>query len=201
MAERDPYAVVGVPVHASPDAVAAACRDLARRHHPDVSSEPDAQARMAEINEACSILRDPARRAAWDRISLRVLHPAAATDGYPGGSASAGVDSHPAPEQGDDRAGGPGPGSGPVGWRRGPFGEGAAGPPPGPRRGTVLPFGRHIGWSLGEVARVDPGYLVWLRDRHEGEPYRDEISALLRAMFPTSTETPTPAHHHRFPFG
>ena len=38
MAERDPYAVVGVPVHASTDAVAAACRDLARRHHPDVST-------------------------------------------------------------------------------------------------------------------------------------------------------------------
>ena len=58
MAERDPYAVVGVPVHASPDAVAAACRDLARRHHPDVSTEPDAQARMAAINDG---LFDPAQ--------------------------------------------------------------------------------------------------------------------------------------------
>ena len=73
MAERDPYAVVGVPVHASTDAVAAACRDLARRHHPDVSTEPDAQAHMAAINEACSILRNPVRRAAWDRINLRIL--------------------------------------------------------------------------------------------------------------------------------
>ncbi len=65
----------------------------------------------------------------------------------------------------------------------------------------MLPFGRHIGWSLGEIARVDPGYLVWLRDRHEGEPYRVEIAQVLRTMYPTSTEAPAPAHHRRFPFG
>jgi hypothetical protein len=89
----------------------------------------------------------------------------------------------------------------PVAWRRGPLGEGAAGPPPGPRHGSVLPFGRHIGWSLGEIARVDPGYLVWLRDRNEGEPYRAEIAQLLKAMYPTSTEAPAPAHHGRLQFG
>jgi hypothetical protein len=54
---------------------------------------------------------------------------------------------------------------------------------------------------LGEVARVDPGYLAWLRDRHEGEPYRSEITEVLRTMFPTSTDAPAPAHHRRFPFG
>jgi len=191
MAERDPYAVVGVPVHASADAVAAACRDLARRHHPDVSTEPDAQAQMAAINDACSILRNPVRRAAWDRINLRILDRAV---GQPG-------DGPPAPSPADGLSSAPPGNAGPVAWRRGPFGEGAAGPPPGPRRGTVLPFGRHIGWSLGEIARVDPGYLVWLRDRHEGEPYRTEIAQVLRSMFPTSTEEPAPAHHRRFPFG
>ena len=81
------------------------------------------------------------------------------------------------------------------------LGEGAAGPPPGPRRGSVLPFGRHIGWSLGEVARVDPGYLVWLRERDEGEPYRTEINTLLRTMYPTSTEAPAHARHRRLQFG
>ncbi len=190
MAERDPYAVVGVPVHASTDAVAAACRDLARRHHPDVSTEPDAQAHMAAINEACSILRNPVRRAAWDRINLRILDRPAEPqgDGTSSGAPSGEADVPPRDP-------------GPVVWRRGPFGEGAAGPPPGPRRETVLPFGRHIGWSLGEIARVDPGYLVWLRERHEGEPYRDEIAALLRTMYPASTEGPAPAPHRRFPFG
>ena len=191
MAERDPYAVVGVPVHASPDAVAAACRDLARLHHHDISPEPDAQAHMAAINEACSILRNPVRRAAWDRINLRILDRAAS---QPAGGT-------PTPSPDDGRAGTPSASTGSVAWRRGPFGEGAAGPPPGPRRGSVLSFGRHIGWSLGEVARVDPGYLVWLRDRQEGEPYRVEIAQVLRAMYPTSTEEPAPAPHRRFPFG
>ena len=191
MAERDPYAVVGVPVHASPDAVAAACRDLARRHHPDVSTESDAQAHMAAINDACSILRNPVRRAAWDRINLRILDRAG---GQP-------ADGTPTPSPDDRRAGMPSASTGPVAWRRGPFGEGAAGPPPGPRRGTVLPFGRHVGWSLGEIARVDPGYLVWLRDRNEGGPYRAEIAQVLRAMYPTSTEPTGPTQRRRGPFG
>lgn len=58
-------------------------------------------------------------------------------------------------------------------------GTGAAGRPPGRPSGSVLDFGRHIGWSIGEIARVDPGYLVWLAERREGEPYRAEIDAAL----------------------
>ncbi len=58
-------------------------------------------------------------------------------------------------------------------------GTGGAGPAPGRPSGSVLHFGRHVGWSLGEIARVDPGYLVWLAERTEGAPYRDEIDALL----------------------
>ncbi len=65
-------------------------------------------------------------------------------------------------------------------WGRGPDGTGAAGPPPGRPSGSVLGFGRHIGWSLGEIARVDPGYLAWLADKREGRPYLDEIDALLQ---------------------
>jgi DnaJ-class molecular chaperone len=61
-------------------------------------------------------------------------------------------------------------------------GTGGAGPPPGRPSGSVLDFGRHIGWSLGEIARVDPGYLVWLADRAEGETYRDEIDDILIGM-------------------
>ena len=41
-------------------------------------------------------------------------------------------------------------------------GTGGAGPPPGRPSGSVLDFGRHIGWSIGEIARFDPGYLEWL---------------------------------------
>jgi curved DNA-binding protein CbpA len=58
-------------------------------------------------------------------------------------------------------------------------GTGGAGRPPGRPSGSVLDFGRHVGWSLGEVARVDPGYLIWLADRREGARYRAEIDDLL----------------------
>lgn len=71
-------------------------------------------------------------------------------------------------------------------WRRGPNGEGAAGPPPGRPKGSVLPFGRHIGWSLGEIARVDPGYLQWLAARPDGVPYRTEIETILAPLLRTA---------------
>ena len=70
-------------------------------------------------------------------------------------------------------------------WRRagGPASDtvqGGAGRPPGRPSGSVLDFGRHLGWSLGEIARVDPGYLVWLEDRPEGRRYANEINGVLR---------------------
>jgi curved DNA-binding protein CbpA len=77
-----------------------------------------------------------------------------------------------------------------------PDGTGAAGRPPGRPSGSVLDFGRHIGWSLGEIARVDAGYLVWLAERPEGAPYRAEIDTILdrrgmrRPTFSTATVPP-----------
>ncbi|HSL76868.1 MAG TPA: DnaJ domain-containing protein [Candidatus Limnocylindrales bacterium] len=77
-------------------------------------------------------------------------------------------------------------------------GTGGAGRPPGRPSGSVLDFGRHIGWSLGEIARVDPGYLVWLAERPEGEPYRAEIDALLaRNGFHRNVEHDTSTHPWR----
>jgi hypothetical protein len=63
---------------------------------------------------------------------------------------------------------------------RAPEGLGAAGPPPGKPSGTVLGFGRYAGWSLGEIARTDLGYLEWLDRMAIGRAYRDEIDAILR---------------------
>ena len=60
-----------------------------------------------------------------------------------------------------------------------PFWTGAAGPPPGRPSGSVLDFGIFDGWSLGEIARRDRGYLGWLRDRPDGKPFRPEIDRLL----------------------
>ena len=69
-----------------------------------------------------------------------------------------------------------------IEWRRAPDGTGGAGEPPGRPSGTVLPFGRFIAWSIGEIARHDPGYLEWLDQRPDGAPYRDEIDATLKRI-------------------
>ena len=45
----------------------------------------------------------------------------------------------------------------------------------------MLDFGRHIGWSIGEIVRVDPGYLEWLDKQPQGLRLREEIDRTLRA--------------------
>jgi len=60
------------------------------------------------------------------------------------------------------------------------------------------PVAKAFGWSLGEIARVDPGYLVWLAERPEGEPYRREIDGLLvKIGFHRNTEHDTSSHPWR----
>ncbi len=190
-AERDPYSVLGVDRAAEPESVARAYRTLARHHHPDVSQDPGAEARMAEINAAWAILRDPVRRAAYDREHYiapgrregRADNPLWAIQERAKSTSPAEASTAPSqPSPGRQPTGR----SGEVTWHRGPDGEGAAGPPPGNPRGSVLPFGRHIGWSLGEIVRVDPGYLQWLDARPEGRPYRAEIEVLLAPMVRTA---------------
>jgi molecular chaperone DnaJ len=67
-AKPDFYDVLGVERTAGPDEIRKAYRDLARRHHPDVSREPDATARFQQINEAYEVLRDADKRAQYDRF-------------------------------------------------------------------------------------------------------------------------------------
>jgi len=67
MARRNYYEILGVPRTASADEVKRAFRQLAREHHPDVNSDPLANERFKEINEAYQILGDPERRALYDR--------------------------------------------------------------------------------------------------------------------------------------
>ena len=54
-------------------------------------------------------------------------------------------------------------------------------PPPGNPAGSVVTFGRFSGWTLGEIARVDPEYLEWLDRMPIGRMYQAEIDVLLRA--------------------
>ncbi|MCB1887412.1 MAG: DnaJ domain-containing protein [Rhodocyclaceae bacterium] len=66
MTFRDYYAVLGVERGASAEAIRAAYRKLARKYHPDVSKEPDADVRMKALNEAYAVLSDPEKRAEYD---------------------------------------------------------------------------------------------------------------------------------------
>jgi curved DNA-binding protein len=63
---KDYYAALGVAPDASADDIKTAYRKLARKYHPDVSKEPDAEARFKEIGEANEVLKDPEKRAAYD---------------------------------------------------------------------------------------------------------------------------------------
>ncbi|NJD35334.1 MAG: J domain-containing protein [Betaproteobacteria bacterium] len=65
---KDYYRTLGVARTASADEIRKSYRALARKFHPDVSREADAEARMKEVNEAYTVLSDPEKRAAYDQI-------------------------------------------------------------------------------------------------------------------------------------
>jgi curved DNA-binding protein len=65
---KDYYQTLGVPREASADDIRKAFRRLARKYHPDVSKEADAEARMKEVNEAYAVLSDAEKRAAYDQL-------------------------------------------------------------------------------------------------------------------------------------
>ena len=68
---KDYYQTLGVPRGASPDDIKRAYRRLARKYHPDVSKEPDAEARFKEVGEAYEVLKDPQKRKAYDRFGTQ----------------------------------------------------------------------------------------------------------------------------------
>ncbi len=101
---KDYYKTLGLERTASDEDVRKAYRKLARKYHPDVSKEADAQARMRDINEANDVLRDKDKRAAYDALADRVAR---------GGSAYAGDGSFQPPpgwDQGFEFHQGPGHG-------------------------------------------------------------------------------------------
>jgi len=174
---RDAYKVLQVDPEAELEVIQAAYRRLAQKYHPDrASSTPDgdvAALRMVELNAAWAQLRDPERRGAYDRERDRAA-------AQPGRSPAQGFSQAAPPRDATPTAS--------AGSTTTVDGAQAAGPPPGRPSGSVLTFGRYSGWSLGEIGRVDPGYLAWLDRMPIGRPYRAELDALLRRLGMRLTE-------------
>ena len=65
---KDYYKVMGIARDATEAQIKQSYRKLARKYHPDVSKEKDAEARFKEVGEAYEVLRSPEKRAAYDRL-------------------------------------------------------------------------------------------------------------------------------------
>jgi curved DNA-binding protein len=65
---KDYYETLGVKRDATQDDIKNAYRKLARKYHPDVSKEANAEERFKEMGEAYKVLKDPESRASYDRL-------------------------------------------------------------------------------------------------------------------------------------
>jgi curved DNA-binding protein CbpA len=82
MERRDPYRILQVQPDADPDVVRAAYRVLARKVHPDAGADAaEAESRrMADLNWAYAVARDPVKRAQWESERRRAAPPTPAQD-------------------------------------------------------------------------------------------------------------------------
>ena len=82
--ERDFYVILGVERTASDAEIKRAFRKLAQQWHPDVNTDPEAQERFKEVNEAYQVLSDPERRSRYDMFGRAGVDGAGAGPGAAG---------------------------------------------------------------------------------------------------------------------
>jgi molecular chaperone DnaJ len=85
MSKRDYYEVLGVAKGADEKALKSAYRNLAKKLHPDANhGSTETDAKFKELNEAYDVLKDPQKRAAYDRFGHQAFQNG--TSGRPGGA-------------------------------------------------------------------------------------------------------------------
>ena len=166
MPERESlYRILQVDPGANQLVIQAAYRVLARIFHPDVEGD---DAAMKRLNHAWSVLGDPLRRAEYDRQSAG-QHIGPVTSSVP-------ATPRPAPSAATTTASSAVQRPRPHSTTK----DDHAGRPQGEPSGSVLSFGRYEGWTVGQVARVDPPFLEWLRRVPLGRALKPEIDLALQ---------------------
>ncbi len=74
MEYKDYYQILGVSKTADADALKKAYKKLARKYHPDVSKETNAEEKFKDVGEAYDVLKDPEKRAQYDRFGSNYKH-------------------------------------------------------------------------------------------------------------------------------
>lgn len=83
MAKKNYYEILGVDENADLDTIKKAYRKLVRKYHPDVSKEPDAVQKTAEVNEAYETLKDTQKRTEYDEMLANPFDGTSQTRGNP----------------------------------------------------------------------------------------------------------------------
>lgn len=72
---KDYYNILGIEPDASPEDIKRTYKKLARKYHPDVSDDPDAQSKFQEVSEAYEVLRNKEKREEYDELRDYVNNP------------------------------------------------------------------------------------------------------------------------------